>query len=630
MDQEIYDRAINEFNLSFALTRSAHIVAFEHIALGDLGWSYLQIGDFENSATSLKKAAEIASDVKDDRNEELWLRDLGVLFYIQGDYQRAESYYQRSLPFAQRLGDKDAISINYHNLAQIELNRRNIDKAESYNRLAYAAQGLAPEDTSDPYLLLTSAEIAEARKEYSKAESYLQAVIHHPTSDTSLRWQAESDLANLYVAKGDNAKADALFLKALHIIETARTEVKQEDRRLSILDAWPFYDDYIHFLVNQGNDAKALQIAEFSRGRTLAEAFGIGEPQKAAGLQIPAIQSFLRKRKQTILAYWISEQESYLWVISPTKFKLFHLSDKQSVDREVEAYTREIREHEEIGSSAHGQRLYEMLIQPAQALLSHNVKVIIVPNRSLYRLNFETLIVPGKNPHYWIEDTVVQNASSIALLVQASHRPVKGLHKLLLMGAPVQVADEFPSLRFAAEEIKSVQSHFPSDQETVLIGKEATPAAYGAAHPEGYQFIHLVTHGIPSQTSPLDSAIILSRGPDQSFKLYARDIKNIGPLRADLVTISACYGAGEKAYAGEGLVGLAWAFMRAGSHQVIAALWEVGDSTMPKLMDNFYSELESGKSIPEALRLAKLAILHGADFHKRPYYWTSLQLYTGR
>src|SRR5262249_13993642 len=157
-----------------------------------------------------------------------------------------------------------------------------------------------------------------------------------------------------------------------------------------------------------------LHIAEFSRGRTLAEAFGIGDPQKAAGLQVPAIQSFLRRGKQTILAYWISEGESYLWVISPTKFKLFPLPDKQSIEREVEAYIREIRDHEKTADSAHGRKLYEMLIQPAQALLPRNANVIIVPNRSLYRLNFETLLVPGNSPHYWIEDAVIQTASSIA------------------------------------------------------------------------------------------------------------------------------------------------------------------------------------------------------------------------
>jgi CHAT domain-containing protein len=99
-------------------------------------------------------------------------------------------------------------------------------------------------------------------------------------------------------------------------------------------------------------------------------------------------------------------------------------------------------------------------------------------------------------------------------------------------------------------------------------------------------------------------------------------------LHADLVTISACYSAGE-IHSGEGLVGLAWAFMRAGSHQVVAALWEVDDSVMPKLMDDFYGELDRHKSAAESLRFAKLAVLHSNDFHRKPYYWASLQLYTG-
>jgi CHAT domain-containing protein len=627
---ERYDAALPYFLRAREKSQQqSHLVFEQQWAIGDLGWCYLQLGDFANAEPLLSRAADMAGQLQDVPNQRLWLTSLGILFHSQNNLSMAETYYQKSLTLAQHLNDLDNVAISYHNLAEAELKRRNLDQAENFNKLAYAAKKLSPKDHYYPYLLLTSAEIAAARKEYSHAEGYLNAIIRNPKIDTSLRWQAQSDLANLYVAEGNNAKADAIFFQALRLIENAREEVRLEERRLSILDAWPYYDDYIRFLANHGKDTKALQIAEFSRGRTLAEAFGIGDPQKTKGLQITAIESFLRRRKQVLLAYWISDQESYLWVISPATFKLLRLPDKQSIDREVEAYNREIREHEDIGNSAHGQRLYEMLIKPAEALLPHNPNVIIVPNRSLYKLNFETLVVPGKNPHYWIEDAVVENASSIALLVQSRRQPAKGMKKLLLMGAPIQVTDDFPALRFAGEEIASVKSHFPRDQETVLTGKDATPEAYNAAHPGEYQFIHLVTHGISNQTSPLDSAIVLSSGSGQSFKLYARDIKDIRPLHADLVTISACYGVGETAYAGEGPVGLAWAFMRAGSHQVIAALWEVGDATMPKLMDNFYSQLQSGKSIPEALRLAKLNVVHASDFHKRPYYWASLQLYTG-
>ncbi len=100
------------------------------------------------------------------------------------------------------------------------------------------------------------------------------------------------------------------------------------------------------------------------------------------------------------------------------------------------------------------------------------------------------------------------------------------------------------------------------------------------------------------------------------------------PLHADLVTISACYGAGERAYSGEGLVGLAWAFLRAGAHNVIAGLWEVTDASTEQLMDRFYDELGKGADPDVALRAAKLSLLRGSAYHN-PFYWAPFQLYTG-
>lgn len=101
------------------------------------------------------------------------------------------------------------------------------------------------------------------------------------------------------------------------------------------------------------------------------------------------------------------------------------------------------------------------------------------------------------------------------------------------------------------------------------------------------------------------------------------------PLRAELVTISACYGAGNRAYSGEGLVGLSWAFLRAGAHNVVAALWEVSDTSTPELMDAMYSGLQSGKDPATALRLAKLKMLRSDTIYRRPFYWGAFQLYSG-
>jgi CHAT domain-containing protein len=76
-------------------------------------------------------------------------------------------------------------------------------------------------------------------------------------------------------------------------------------------------------------------------------------------------------------------------------------------------------------------------------------------------------------------------------------------------------------------------------------------------------------------------------------------------------------------------VGLAWAFLRAGAHNVVAALWQADDAATPLLMDRLYGELEAGKMSDETLRTAKLALVHASSVYRKPYYWCAFQLYAG-
>ncbi|MDQ1692598.1 MAG: hypothetical protein QOH85_133, partial [Acidobacteriaceae bacterium] len=148
--------------------------------------------------------------------------------------------------------------------------------------------------------------------------------------------------------------------------------------------------------------------------------------------------------------------------------------------------------------------------------------------------------------------------------------------------------------------------------------------------PEKFDYIHFVAHAVASEMTPLDSAVVLSSptSASEDAKLYAREILS-RPLRAELVTISACQGSGVRAYAGEGLVGLAWAFLRAGSKNVIGALWDVSDASTPELMEHLYGQLEEGQPPDAALRTAKLAMLHSRGVFRKPIYWGAFQLYAG-
>jgi CHAT domain-containing protein len=126
---------------------------------------------------------------------------------------------------------------------------------------------------------------------------------------------------------------------------------------------------------------------------------------------------------------------------------------------------------------------------------------------------------------------------------------------------------------------------------------------------------------------PLESALVLTKEGD-AFKLYARDIVR-QPLSAYLVTVSACNGVGTETFAGEGLIGLSWAFLRAGAHNVVAGLWEVSTASTPQIMGGLYKGLKEGKDPATALREAKLALVHSNGAYRRPFYWAPFQLYSG-
>ncbi len=110
-------------------------------------------------------------------------------------------------------------------------------------------------------------------------------------------------------------------------------------------------------------------------------------------------------------------------------------------------------------------------------------------------------------------------------------------------------------------------------------------------------------------------------------KLYARDVA-AQPLEAELVTVSACRSAGERAYAGEGLIGFSWAFLRAGARRVIAGLWDVDDRSTAELMDRVYAGLRAGESPSRALRSAKLFLVRQGGSLARPYNWGPFQMFT--
>jgi CHAT domain-containing protein len=192
---------------------------------------------------------------------------------------------------------------------------------------------------------------------------------------------------------------------------------------------------------------------------------------------------------------------------------------------------------------------------------------------------------------------------------------------LLAIGAPVPVNAEYPALPNAGTEIATIQRKV--GETVAYTGARAVPAAYRDSQPGRFSLIHFAAHAEANREVPLDSAVILSQS-GENYKLYARDVIEI-PIRASVVTISGCRSAGVRAYAGEGLIGFAWAFLQAGAQAVVAGLWDVSDSSTEPLMARFYDGIAAGQAPSAALRGAKLALRNGR--YAKPYYWAPFQIY---
>jgi len=275
-----------------------------------------------------------------------------------------------------------------------------------------------------------------------------------------------------------------------------------------------------------------------------------------------------------------------------------------------------------------GERLSETLLGPVRKILGTTRRVVIVADGPLHALNLETLPSAGGS-HYWIEDVELSMAPSLSVLAEtpsdARLRAARTRPSLLLIGAPESATPQYPELPAARGEIEAIQSRFANREQTVRVGREATPQAFLDSMPERFSMIHFAAHAETNAQRPLESAVILSRSGDK-YKLYARDIAAL-KLSATLVTISACRSAGARSYGGEGLVGFAWAFLQAGANSVIAGLWDVGDQTSSSLMDKLYGGVASGMTPAAALRNAKLALLHSTSSKRKPFYWAPYQVY---
>ena len=607
-------KAIGSYESAVKYAHAAQATATEIKARANLGWCYLEAGNFDDALKNLGPAAE-QQTIREYQHTALV--NIADVYDRRLEFDKALPYARRALAVAQK--DKE-LANSYHLIGQIEFGMGHYDAAKIWNDRAVAKRpkadqwGALTDSFNEARILNATGDPASALKILGRIPASPEAKKH-----PALLWRAQGIEAGIHAKLAHFREAERMYEATLATGAGEREKVQGESSFAFERNFLSFYDGYIELLLNENDPRRALQVAERSRARTLRDAIALGSSKEVDPVALA------RQKNATLLFYWLGAKRSLLWTVTPRGISVAKLPADDVIDKAADNYRKELQSsRHKLAASTLGPQLYEMLVAPA-GNIAPGSRVIIFPDAHLRALSFDALIVPAKPPRYWIDDVTISYSPSLHLLASTPAWKLVPDGRALVFGDVPGEGREFPKLKRAKDEILQVARHFGS-RAVVRSGTTATPSAYAAAEPRQFQFIHFAAHATASTDRPLESAVILA--PDANgFSLTGQRIVQL-PLAAELVTVSSCNSAGRRYYAGEGLVGLAWAFLRAGARRVVAAQWDVNDSAAPPMMDKMYAAMVGDGVEPAvALRRAKLALLHSDSPLKDPLYWAPFVVY---
>src|SRR5262249_22991126 len=143
-----------------------------------------------------------------------------------------------------------------------------------------------------------------------------------------------------------------------------------------------FYSNFVEFLVSRHRIEDALQVAELSRARTLAEGLGAASKTLSFPMKDFHPQEIAQRRGAVLLVYWLAPELSYMWVIAPSKISSFTIAKQSEIENLVSNYRKAMQDGKDLlaGNNLAGQKLYETLVAPAKKMIPQGSRVIVLPD----------------------------------------------------------------------------------------------------------------------------------------------------------------------------------------------------------------------------------------------------------
>lgn len=692
-------RAISYLEPALALRREAGDRRGEAITANNLGLAHQALGEPDEARAWHERALQLARQVEDRKTEASSLSHLAQARLASGDPAQAVELLGQATALLRDLGDRRGLAQALHRAGEIRQSiplleealalRRDVEdragEAETLTALARAERGLG----------LLPQSLARAEEALGRIESLRTRVTHPDLRASFLASQQRAfelaiglrlELDRHEPGRGHAEAAFALAERArarslLELLGEARADLRQGvapellerrrelSRRLAAkaqrrmeLPAGPaaeprkaILERELRELLAQADQVDSEILRQSPRHAGLVRPRPVGSGETRALLDPGTL----------LLEYFLGEERSVLWVLSPEAATAFELPPRA----EIEALARRVYEGLrtfDAGSPDAGREeardraaLSRMVLGPAAALLGER-RLAVVPDGALQYVPFAALPVPGplddpKGAFLVERHEIVSLPSASVLAVQrrglGERSPAPGLAVVVAdpvfdardprihqrPGAPSPAEATARSLRgpaptrlpASALEAEAIAALLSPDRVSTVLGLQAHRGAVLDGGLGGFRIVHLATHGWIDAEVPALSGLVLStvdgEGRPREGFLGLGDIYDL-KLDADLVVLSGCETALGREVRGEGLIGLARGFLHAGAREVAASLWRVQDRATAELMTRLYrAMIESGRPPSAALREAQLAMLAERRW-RDPFFWSPFVL----
>ncbi len=620
--------------------------------------------NLQEGLVALKKAVQIGQELYADTPTELFTAylEIGRCYLLLGDYKKADSFLYLAyhlLPAADQTNLYSSYDLGNVEIELVHLSLKKYQEHKDIAELYQASERLPKIERRLDYLKRHFQSIDSGQSLIDQFFDFYQYAIeinYHLYEETGEQQYVDKVFA--YSEKSMTYK----LMRTLHNEEALQVAGIPDSMivKANALSADITYKEKLLFENNQQEKRdEALHTSMTSQLFDLQEAhehllknieqdyptyYQLKYDLKPASIR--DLQQEVLSEEQTLVAYFVSDHNIYVFLINKDETILKQLPKPVDLSAMVQSFRKSIQDYDPLKNNEIvikqyadlGHSLYQQLIAPIQADL--HPQITFITNGLLEYLPFDALVVQApkdptqfQNYTYLVSNHSISYAYSATWLHTVLKKKKESFSATYLGVAPSFALKKgsnrssrsniFDPLKYNQSEVENIKEIMDGE---VLIGADATAEAF-KERAKLYQILHLATHGESNKAQGNYSFLAFANPTDttQGQVLYVKDLQHIN-LPTDLVVLSACETGVGELQRGEGVVSVGKGFSYAGARSVLTTLWKINDNSAAKLMPLFFENIKAGQAKDIALTNAKNTFIK-TQRHVHPYYWSGYLMY---